>query len=547
MRGNEESIYPDVWIVRYHYHGHDYDAHKGAAWGFWFVVSGIEMTANGRAENLHTPFFCLGGGEEIEMARLTMKFGGTSVGSPEAIAQVVQIVADHLAAGHELAIVVSAMSGVTDMLLESARAAAAGDRETYDSINRALHDQHVAVVNSLIDSPADRDRILEEVGDLLRGHRELCDAVAILGEATPRIADAVVSYGERLSSRILTAVMVARGLRAKQFDSSRFVITDSDYQDADPLWEETEARIVEGLLPQLTDGITPIITGYIGATPDGTTTTLGRGGSDFSAAIFAAYLDSDELIIWTDVDGVMTADPRLDKRARVLPYVSYQEIGELAFYGAKVLHPKTVQPIINRQIPLRVRNTFNAAHAGTLVGARTQPSETVIKAVTGIKNVSMLTVSGRGMLGVPGIAGRTFLASASAGANILMISQSSSEQSFCFTVVDALARTVKVAVETELQHEITHKDIDSVDVLSDIVIITVVGSGMRGTPGVAGRVFSLLGEHRVNVLAIAQGSSECSISFIVAEEDLARAVTELHSLALETVERDRMNGVGSPY
>ena len=243
----------------------------------------------------------------------------------------------------------------------------------------------------------------------------------------------------------------------------------------------------------------------------------------------------------------MTADPRLDPRARVLPYVSYQEIGELAFYGAKVLHPKTVQPIVSRGIPLRVRNTFNPRHPGTLIGERRQASETVIKAVTGIRDVSMLTVSGRGMLGVPGIAGRTFLATAKAGASILMISQSSSEQSFCFTVIDPLAQNVKAAVEAELRQEIQHQDIDSVDVLSDIVIITVVGSGMRGTPGVAGRVFSLLGERRINVLAIAQGSSECSISFIVAEEDLERAVAELHSLALETVENDRVNGVGSPY
>ena len=231
----------------------------------------------------------------------------------------------------------------------------------------------------------------------------------------------------------------------------------------------------------------------------------------------------------------------------MLPYVSYQEIGELAFYGAKVLHPKTVQPIINRDIPLRVRNTFNPAHVGTVIGSRAQASETVIKAVTGIRDVSMLTVSGTGMLGVPGIAGRTFLATAKAGASILMISQASSEQSFCFTVVDPLAQNVKEAVETELRREIQHNDIDSVDVLSDIVIITVVGSGMRGTPGVAGRVFSLLGEHRINVLAIAQGSSECSISFIVAEDDLERAVGELHTLALETVEKDRVNGLASPY
>lgn len=481
------------------------------------------------------------------MARLTMKFGGTSVGSPAAIRQVVAIIGDHLAQGHELAIVVSAMAGVTDMLLESASAAAAGGKNRYVAINAAIAERHHAVIDALIASETEREATRSRVDELLKGQLELCEAVRILGEATPRIADALVSYGERLSSRVITAVLAADGLRAQQVDSSEFVVTDNVFQNADPLWDETESRIVDRLLPEIENGVTPIITGFIGATPDGTLTTLGRGGSDFSAAIFAACLDSDELVIWTDVDGVMTTDPRLDERARVLPYVSYQEIGELAFYGAKVLHPKTVQPIINRDIPLRVRNTFNPTLAGTVVGSRAHASETVIKAVTGIRDVSMLTVSGPGMLGVPGIAGRTFLATANAGASILMISQASSEQSFCFTVVDPLAQSVKEAVEAELRREILHNDIDSVDVLSDIVIITVVGSGMRGTPGVAGRVFSLLGDHRINVLAIAQGSSECSISFIVAETDLERAVGELHTLALETAENDRVNGLASPY
>lgn len=481
------------------------------------------------------------------MARLTMKFGGTSIGSPEAIRQVAAIVSDHLDQGHELALVVSAMADVTDMLLESAAAAADGQRERYEAINSAIAAKHHAVIDALIASESARDAIGAQVDDLLNGHLELCQAIGILGEASPRISDTLVSYGEGLSSRVLAAVLAARGLSARQVDSNEFVVTDNVFQNADPLWDETESRIVERLLPAVERGITPIITGFIGATPDGTLTTLGRGGSDFSAAIFAACLGCDELVIWTDVDGVMTADPRLDERARVLPYVSYQEIGELAFYGAKVLHPKTVQPIINRDIPLRVRNTFNPAHAGTVVGSRAQASETVIKAVTGIRDVSMLTVSGSGMLGVPGIAGRTFLATATAGASILMISQASSEQSFCFTVVDPLAQNVKAAVESELRREILHNDIDSVDVLSDIVIITVVGAGMRGTPGVAGRVFSLLGDHRINVLAIAQGSSECSISFIVAEADLERAVGELHTLALETVENDRVNGLASPY
>lgn len=472
------------------------------------------------------------------MARIAMKFGGTSVGSPDAIARTVAIIKDFLEQGHEVAVVVSAMSGVTDLLLQSARAAIESDKWSYTNINEEIQQKHQEVIVTLIKSTDEQDAILTEVNRLLQSHMELCEAVNILHEATPRILDSIVSFGERLSSRVIASILRNQGINAQQYDSSNFIITDNNYQDAEPLWDATENKIAQGLLPDIESGVTPIITGFIGSTPDGAITTLGRGGSDFSAAIFASYVNSDELIIWTDVDGVMTTDPRIDKRARVLPYVSYQEVGELAFYGAKVLHPKTVQPIINREIPMRVRNTFNPSHEGTLIGAEMQPSKTVIKAVTSIKNVSMLTVSGKGMLGVPGIAGRTFQATAGAGANILMISQSSSEQSFCFTVVDAVSTHVKDAVEQELKREITQQDIESVDVLSDIVIITVVGAGMRGTPGVAGRVFSLLGNHRINVLAIAQGSSECSISFIIAQDDLSRAVSELHTLAIETVEND---------
>jgi aspartate kinase len=491
----------------------------------------------------HT-LFCFSGSRQNEdhhrrdsiMRNITMKFGGTSVGSPEAIANAVEIVHQEVQHGSRITVVVSAMARVTDMLLESVGMAVAGDRWGYLSLSQKIRDKHEDAINMLIPPGKDRERILQTINELLDQHVELCQAISILSEATPRIMDAIVSFGERLSSRLVAAAMRQKGINAVPYDAGQFLMTDDRYENATPLWEETERRIQQTLLPILQQGVVPVITGFIGATPAGTITTLGRGGSDYSAAIFAAYLDSEELIIWTDVDGVMTTDPRIDKRARVLPYVSYQEVGELAFYGAKVLHPKTVQPIINKGIPLRVRNTFNPQHPGTLIGKNGEKSTTVIKAVTSIRKVSMLTVSGKGMIGVPGIAGRTFLATAHAGASILMISQSSSEQSFCFTVADDKAQAVKFAVERELEKEIAHDDVDSVDIWDDIVIITVVGAGMRGTPGIAGRVFTVLGNNGVNVLSIAQGSSECSISFVVREADLEKAVYVLHDLALESVE-----------
>lgn len=368
------------------------------------------------------------------MRTLTMKFGGTSVGSAEAIAGVADIVRESVEDGNRVTVVVSAMSGVTDTLINAVKMAAQGDKWGYLSSADKLRDKHEETLNLLVPPGAERENTSAKINALLDNLIELCQAINIMGEATPRVMDAIVSLGERMSSKLVAAVMRQHRLNAQAYDAGQFLMTNNNYGSANPLWGETEARIAQKLVPLVESGVVPIITGFIGATPDGHITTLGRGGSDYSAAIFAAYNHSEELIIWTDVDGVMTTDPRLDKRARVLPYVSYQEVGELAFYGAKVLHPKTVQPILNKGIPLRVRNTFNPKHPGTLIGPESEPVHTVIKAVTSIRNVGMLTVSGKGMIGVPGIAGRTFMATARAGASILMISQSSSEQSFCFTV-----------------------------------------------------------------------------------------------------------------
>lgn len=469
------------------------------------------------------------------MQTITMKFGGTSVGSVEAINNVVYIVRRETERGNRVIVVVSAMSGVTDMLLSSVMMAAEGDKWGYLSIAEKLRDRHHEALNRLAKASEAREKVHEAINRLIDEYVELCHAINVLGEATARIYDAITAFGERMSARLVAAALQDAGITSKAYDATQFVVTDDQYQNAVPYWPETENRIRTQLIPVLEAGITPVITGFIGSTLTGAITTLGRGGSDFSGAIFAAYTDSDELIIWTDVDGVMTTDPRIDKRARVLPYVSYQEVGELAYYGAKVLHPKTVQPILNRGIPMRVRNTFNPDHPGTLIAAEPHASTSIIKAVTNIRRVSMLTVYGKGMLGVPGIAGRTFLATARAGASILMISQSSSEQSFCFIVADEKADAAKQAVEEELNNEIARQHIDGVELRDDIVILTVVGAGMRGAPGVAGRVFTALGNQSINVLSIAQGSSECSISFAIEQSDLDRAVVTLHDLALEAV------------
>ncbi|MBZ0295852.1 MAG: aspartate kinase, partial [Anaerolineae bacterium] len=359
------------------------------------------------------------------MSLLTMKFGGTSVGSPDAIENVVRIVHNELQQGKQIIIVVSAMSKVTDTLLKAAHLAAEGNKWGYLSSAQSLRDRHQEAINRLLPPNGVREQTAEQTNALIDEFVQVCHAINILGELTPRILDTVVSFGERLSSRVIAAAMREADVQARAYDASEFLVTDHCYQNANPLWRETQTLVDQKLIPILEQGITPVITGFLGMADDGSFTTLGRGGSDYSGAIFAAATNSDELIIWTDVDGVMTTDPRIDSRARVLPYVSYQEVGELAFYGAKVLHPKTVQPILDKNIPMRVRNTFNPDFPGTLIGQNSEPSATIIKAVTSVRDVGLITVGGRGMIGVPGIAGRAFLTTAQAGANILMISQAS--------------------------------------------------------------------------------------------------------------------------
>jgi aspartate kinase len=279
-----------------------------------------------------------------------------------------------------------------------------------------------------------------------------------------------------------------------------------------------------------TNNTIPIITGFIAATTQGIPTTLGRGGSDFSAAIFGQVLHADEVWIWTDVDGVMTADPRLVPTARSINSLTYREVSELAYYGAGVLHPKTMRPCIENGIPLRIKNTFNPEHPGTVIVPQTSEQNGAIKAVTAIKELSLLTVEGKGMLGIPGIAARTFGAVARSNISVLLISQASSEQSICFATANDTTQTVLTSLETEFTAELQRRDIDSIWALQPVSIVTAVGAGMRHTPGIAGRIFTALGDHGVNVIAIAQGSSECSISIVVDADDTAAAVKHIHAL-----------------
>jgi aspartate kinase len=468
---------------------------------------------------------------------LVMKFGGTSVGTASAMAQAVEIVRQSLADWPRTVVVTSALSGVTDLLLLSASQAAAGDLETLGQAEARLRACHHDLLAALVRDPARRAGVGQEVDRLAAGFLSLCRAIAVLGETTPRALDAVASLGERMSVLVLAAALQDVGVAAQAVEATRLIRTDSQFQSAHPQIPATVENTRRELGPILSAGGVPVVTGFIAANEAGIVTTLGRGGSDYSAALLGAALPAQEVWIWTDVDGVMSADPRLIPAARALPELSYREVAELAYFGAKVVHPKTILPVIEAGIALRICNTFNPAHPGTrLVPDQAARNHGQVKAVTAIKNQQLVNVEGRGMLGVPGVAARTFAAVASTGTSVPLITQASSEQSICFSIPSEAAPRVLAALEKTFALEIANRDIDRVWSTGEVVIVTAVGAGMRQTPGIAGRIFSALGERGVNVIAIAQGSSEVSISLVVDAGDEGAAVHALHDLIVSNLD-----------
>ncbi|MFQ5812741.1 MAG: aspartate kinase [Anaerolineae bacterium] len=459
---------------------------------------------------------------------IVMKFGGTSLGDGEAINRAVDIVIQTLKDKGQVVVVVSAMSGVTDTLLSAATSAARGDAETFRRARWALSDRHRLAITEVLSYEEARLQLMEEVEALLSDFESLCRSIHVLGELTARGSDAVASLGERLTARILAAALRDRGERATAVEATEAIVTNGQHGSAAPLMDETREAAQARLLPLLAQGVTPVVTGFIAATKDGVTTTLGRGGSDYTAAILGACLDSDEVWIWTDVDGVMTADPRVVPEARTLSEISYAEAAELSYFGAKVLHPKTILPAVEQGIPLRIVNTFNPSHPGTLIVADAKPSELTVKGITSIEGLSLVTVEGRGMLGVPGIAARVFTAVAQEGISVLMISQSSSEQNICFVIRQEAVERALRALESAFELELARRNVDRIWAQDGVAIVAVVGAGMKGTPGIAAKVFGALGKHGVNVISIAQGSSEYNISFVVDEGDMEDAVRYIH-------------------
>jgi aspartate kinase len=469
---------------------------------------------------------------------LVMKFGGTSVGNADAMAKAAQIVKNARAEWPYVVVVTSAISGVTNLLLDSAAQAARGNLQILMDAEKSLLTSHEEIIETQVKDSGYRRELIRKTKSFIGDFGSLCRAIGVLGEATPRALDAVASLGERMSVYVLTGVIESQGVPAQAIESTEFIVTNAHFQSAHPNLDATRERTRARLNPVFEKGIVPVTTGFIAATPDGVITTLGRGGSDYSAAILGAVLPADDVWIWTDVDGVMTTDPRIVPEARTLAEISYSEIAELAYYGAKVVHPKTIRPVVDAGIGLRICNTFNPNSPGTRLTANSRSNGKpingqVVKAVTAIRKQKLVTIEGRGMLGVPGVAARAFGAVAATGTSVPLITQASSEQSICFAVPSEFASTITNELEKAFASEIEDDDIDRVWATEDVSIITVVGAGMRHIPGVAGRVFSQLGNNGVNVLAIAQGSSEVSISLVVDAADTENAVKSLHKLIVK--------------
>ncbi|HGY57013.1 MAG TPA: aspartate kinase [Caldithrix abyssi] len=452
-----------------------------------------------------------------------LKFGGTSVGSPESIERVISILETNVKDESFLAAVFSAFGDVTDLLIEMCRLAAAGD-ESYRRLFSRLEKRHIETADALL-SLQKRSHVLTRIKIMMKNIEEVAYGIFLVKELTKKTLDFIMSFGERLSAYIIHSCLEDRNIVNRLIDTRGVIITDNTFGSARVHIDPSEKNIRQTFSAENT---LYIATGFIASTENRETTTLGRGGSDFTASLLAAALGAEEVEIWTDVDGVMTADPRKVKEAFSIPQMTYEEAMELSHFGAKVLHPPTMQPALKAGIPIRIRNTFNPAFEGTVIRSEAGGNGGLIRGISSIDSIALLQIQGIGMVGFTGIAGRIFSALAEEKINVILISQASSEHSICLAVTPDSAQRAKRAIEKKLHFEIRYGQVNEVIIEKDMAIIAVVGERMRHTIGIAGRVFQTLGENEINISAIAQGSSELNISMVIAKKDEKKALNVLH-------------------
>lgn len=458
--------------------------------------------------------------------KLVMKFGGSSLADAARIRRAAKTV-QRFSDGNKIIVVASAMGETTDDLIEIGELAVKGPHTKVRTILSQLQKSH-SKTSSSIAKQGKAEELRIEIERLNKELERTVEGISHLRELTPRSKDYLVSFGERLSTPILAAALRAVGLRARAFTGGEAGIsTDENFGEARPLKEVSYNQIQRRLGASLAKNEIPIVTGFIGSTVEGGITTLGRGGSDYSASLLGAALGVDEIWIWTDVDGLMTADPRIVKDAKVLSNVSFGEALELSYFGAKMMHPRALLPAAQSKIPVRIKNSSRPESEGTLVsGSETQDHEKVVKAVSIIRNVAIVTVSGTGMMGAPGVAARVFQTLGSNNINVIMISQGSSEATISCVI---LRKDLEPAIRALQMALLGQGYVDKVSNEKDSCIIAVVGSGMKGTPGVAARIFTAVAKQKVNIRMVAQGSSEYNVSFVVSEEQGPDAVRAIHS------------------
>lgn len=432
--------------------------------------------------------------------------------------------------GEKGAVVVSAMGGVTDTLLRCGTLAADG-HETYKEVLKELEQRHLETVRSLFPI-AQQSAVLSWTKKLSNEIEDICNGIFLLGELSARSKDRIVSYGELISSGILSQRLRIAGVENTWKDARELIRTDSNYTHATVDFTVTNNRIQAYL--ETGEANLFVIPGFVAADANGATTTLGRGGSDYTAAIIAAAIPASSLEIWTDVSGIMTADPRLVANHKVIHQVSYQEAMELSHFGAKVIYPPTIQPVMDKNIPVWIKNTFKPADEGTVIEAESLEHERIICGISSINEVALLSLEGSGMIGIPGFSRRLFEALANHKINVILITQGSSEHSICVGVEQKIAPMAKQAVDAAFAHEIETGRVEPLILENDLAIIALVGDNMKSHPGISGKMFGAIGRNGVNVRAIAQGSSERNISAVISSRDVKKAVNVLHEEFFET-------------
>ena len=458
-----------------------------------------------------------------------LKFGGTSIKTPERIENVLKIIRDARAEG-EITVVVSAFGGITDLLASAAHKAEKGDLSYRKDLEKYTQ-IHVDMVKTLIKGESYPEamkfthKYVSRLSDILYG-------VSLVKDLAPKSYNQILSYGERLSAQIISTYLSVNGLEAEYLDARDVIRTDSTYGSAVVNFKKTNAQIKEYYKER--DKL-QIITGFIASNAKGETTVLGRSGSDYTAAIIGAALEASEIEIWTDVDGILTANPKQVSKAHPILHMTYEDAMEMSHFGAKVLFPPTIQPAMQLGIPIRIKNTFNPEFPGSLIDGFGSKDKHHITGISSMDEISLIRIQGSGMVGKTGLTARIFQAIARANVGVMLISLASSEHSICFAVEPDNAETAKNALEDEFEWEIKHKNIAQILIEDQLCIVAVVGDNMRHIPGIAGKVFSTLGENAVNVVAIAQGSSERNISIVVAKKDVSQVMRVLHAAFFDEI------------